>query len=119
MSNRSAAPDAAAPLGVQAVAVAVAAPDTPAITRERALRYQTGRQLQGVSGTVVGYDRGDPANSITTVIPSPADGMPTHAYARLGMADGIILTQPQIYDNASNDEQLTAYEQATLARIAR
>jgi hypothetical protein len=98
-------------------AILIADPDTPSITRERALRHQTGRQLQGHSGLVVDYDRGDPAHSIETVM-LPRH-LPSGAYARLGMADAQRLPTTEIYDAATTDAELSAYQASMLARIAR
>lgn len=102
---------------VHAEAVAVADPDYVTIERGRALRAIIGRGLQGGAGIVIDYDRGDPEHSFTRVV-QPFHN-PTTAANRIGMRDGVYLPQPESYDQGTTDEQLTAYEQATLARIAR
>jgi hypothetical protein len=103
---------------VHAQLVPVADPDTSAITRERALRQRLGSMMQGHNnGTVVDYDRGDPVHSFERIVPHV--NLPAQAYAQLGMRDQAIIGQPQIYDMGSTDEELTAYQAAMLARIAR
>lgn len=116
MSRRPAASDAMAT--VHAVAVPVADPDTASIRRERGLRNQLGRMMQGHAGDVVDYDRGDPEHSYTRVL-SRTDA-PAGLYARVGIADAAILGPPtEIYDVASTDPELTAYQASMLARITR
>lgn len=105
------------PVRVYPVAVATAAPDEVNERRERALRRIIGRGLQGHSGTVIGYDRGDPENSITAVM-APVHN-PTAAMARIGMRDGLLLDQAVVQDQATNDPELSAYESAMFMRIAR
>lgn len=105
-------------LPVYAAVVATAAPDTLARNRERSLRNQIGHALQGQSAGVVGYDRGDPANSIT----APITVQPTvaAAQARVSYADAQRFTdQAQVYDLGTNDPEMNAYNAALLARIAR
>lgn len=118
---RSTAPPRSTPAvlpGLHVEAVLVADVDTGAINRERALRQMTGRQMQGVAGSVIDYDRGDPAHSFMGVVagvPSPA-----RAYARIGRGlDQAQLANGEVYDLATTDAELTAYQQAMLARIAR
>lgn len=117
MSSRTPRMPAGGTVGVYAAPVATAAPDTVNINRDRAIRRMIGRGLQGHSGTVIGYDRGDPANSITAVM-APMHS-PTQAIAQVGAKDQILLAQPEIYDQASNDPDLSAYEQNLFRRILR
>lgn len=104
-------------LTVHPQTVAVADLDHDGRAFEQAIRYQTGRQMQGMSGIVVGYDRGDPAHSEERVMPLTT--LPSRAYAQLGMRDTQRLPQSEIYDTGSTDAELTAYQAAMLARIAR
>lgn len=105
-------------VGVQAQAVAVASPDALNIVRERSLRNQLGHSLQGQTGTIVGYDRGDPAHSITG--PVRAQALPSAAMARVGYSDAQRFTDPaQIYDLGTTDPTANAYQAALLARITR
>jgi hypothetical protein len=111
-------PTQALPVGVHAQAVAVADPDATNITRERSLRNQLGHSLQGQTGTIVGYDRGDPANSITAVVRPLA--IPSAAMAHVGFSDAQRFTDPsQIYDLGTNDPEMNAYQAALLARVTR
>lgn len=102
---------------VHAEPVATADPDWATIERDRSLRRIIGRGLQGGAGIVVDYDRGDPAHSFERVVQPFHD--PTAAANRIGMRDGVLLTQSEVSDWGSTNETLTAYEQAQLARIAR
>lgn len=111
-------PTQAATVAVHAQAVAVADADTVSITRERSLRNQLGHSLQGQTGTIVGYDQGDPANSITTVMRPIA--LPSEAMAHVGFSDTQRFTDPQqIYDLGTNDPEMNAYQAALLARVTR
>jgi hypothetical protein len=53
------------PTGYQAQTTLIAAPDLRSIARLRALSLRIGMGLQGHTGTPYGYDKGDPANSLT------------------------------------------------------
>lgn len=106
------------PVPIYASPVAVAAPDELNQVRERSLRHQLGHGLQGGSGTIVGYDRGDPGHSVTGPVQNVPS--PTSAYARLSYRDEQrILEQPQVYDQASTDPELDAYQASLLSRIGR
>lgn len=114
----AAGPPAVLP-GVHPQTVLVADQDTDALEREAGLRHMTGRQLQGVSGYVVGYDRGDPANSYERLVPrasQPAAAM-AHLAGHNALSDRLPGTE--VYDTATTNEQLNAYQAAMLARIAR
>lgn len=103
-------------------AVLVANPDTSALNRERALRLALGRPLQGGSGSVIDYDRGDPAHSFTGYAPPGLAPRVNAAQAAIGRSPSqalATLPDAEIYDLATNDGELTAYEQTMLARIAR
>jgi hypothetical protein len=102
---------------VHAQPIMVADPDTFAIRRERAIRNVEGRGLQGNTGYVLDYDRGDPAHSFEQVLQGTS--VPANPYANLGIAEAVILAQTEIYDQAINDAELTAYEANLLSRIAR
>jgi hypothetical protein len=111
-------PTQVVPTGVHAQAVAVADPDSLNIIRERSLRNQLGHALQGQAGTIVGYDRGDPANSTMTVVRPLA--IPSTAMAHVGFSDAQRFTDPQqIYDLGTTDPTANAYQAALLARITR
>lgn len=59
------------PSGYQPVTTLVAAPDVRAVARLRALQLRIGLGLQGHTGTPYGYDKGDPANSLTGPVDNP------------------------------------------------
>lgn len=105
-------------VAVGSAAVAVAAPDAQNIYRIRALQHELGMGMQGYTGTVYGYDRGDPANSATGPI-DYAQPQPTGAFAKQTFTTQMLLDQPQIYDSATNDPAQAAYRANLLARIAR
>jgi hypothetical protein len=102
---------------VHPYAVPIADPDRVAIDRERAIRHEAGRALQGNAGYVVDYDRGDPEHSYTRVVQGTTGA--TAAIARIGMRDAIYLPTSEVYDTGSTDAELTAYQAAMLARINR
>jgi len=103
--------------GVRTEAVLVANPDVATIGRDAALRAFIGYSNQAPAGQVVDYDRGDPEHSYTRVVVPWQD--PTGSIARIGMRDGVHLAQGEVYDIATTDEELTAYQAAMLARISR
>ena len=121
MFRRRATPNAAAsvPMSTHIEAALVANPDTPAINRERALRYATGRLMQGNAGMVVDYDRGDPEHSFNRVIAHTTS--PAVAYGRIGRSGPAAAynPNPEIYDLGTTDATLTAYQVNMLARITR
>lgn len=116
-ASAAAAAKQGAPLAVHVECTAVADPDVASIERERAIRSMTGELMQGHNGTVIDYDRGDPAHSFTAVVTTPIPV--ADAYARLGVRDAVHLANPEFYDLGSSDEQLTAYQANLFARIAR
>lgn len=58
------------PSGYEADIILRARPDVAVIARQRALQLRYGLALQGHTGTPYGYDKGDPANSLTGPVPS-------------------------------------------------
>lgn len=120
-ANAQTAP-AATPAATVAVAparIAVAAPDTLNQVRVRSLLHQVGVTLQGASGGVVGYDRGDPAHSVTGYV-NTAQQLPTTAYAHQRFRDEQRLTDQAVsYDLATTDARFNAYKLNQLARISR
>jgi len=96
-----------------------AVPDTLSINRERALLYSIGVGLQGYAGTAVGYDRGNVANSMTTVI-DPLSS-PTSAMANVGrIADAANMAPPaEITDIVMSDPALDPYQALLWNRIGR
>lgn len=105
------------PIGrVHVEAAVVADPDTANIQRMRAINLNIGKGLQGYAGTVVGYDRGDPAVSLTTVM--PGGNMPTAALAQVGrIADQA--PPATIQDIAMSDPSLDPYQSLLWQRISR
>lgn len=114
--SQGASPVALPGLRVHPELALVADPDYANIQRQRAIFLQTGKQLQGFSGQVVGYDRGDPANSLTQVL--PGGPLPTAAIAQVGKpAD-----QPPvavIQDVVMSDPALDPYQAMLWNRISR
>lgn len=105
--------------GVHVQAAVVANPDYANIKRQRAIFLQTGKQLQGQSGTVVGYDRGDPENSFRTVLQSAS--LPSIAMAAIGRpADAIRMAPtPEVTDLVMSNPDLDGYQALLWNRIAR
>lgn len=97
----------------------VARADTISVNRNRALNYRIGVGLQGYSGTAVGYDRGDPANSLTTVLVGTPS--PTLALATIGrIADATAMAPPaEITDIVMSDPALDPYQALLWNRISR
>lgn len=75
-------PGRGAPTGYHAETILVANPDTRAIARLRVLNQRIGLGLQGHTGTPYGYDRGDPARSLTGPVPTAGASI-TAAQARI------------------------------------
>lgn len=119
---RVAAPPQTPPgnLGYHTEVALVGNPDVVNIDRQRALYYRVGLGLQGLAGTVIGYDRGDPAHSLTAVINNP-ERTPTNAYAAIGRpADALTMAPtPEFSDMASTNPQLDPYNALLWNRIAR
>lgn len=106
-------------LGVHTEVIVVGNPDTPVIQRLRALNHRIGLGLQGYSGQAMGYDQGDPANSMEYVIPTTTS--PTSAYAAIGRpADAVAMQTPsEITDIVMSDPDLDPYQALLYNRIAR
>lgn len=113
--------------GYHTEAVVVGNPDVPSIGRVRRLFVENSLGMQGQSGEVVGYDRGDPANTLTAdlaqVYPGEAVPNPVTAQARLGVADQIVLGTPTYADvPATTAESIadgSSYRELLRRRIAR
>lgn len=119
--RRDVTPVAGGELGYHTEIAVVGDPDRPAIARQTMLFAEIGAGLRGYSGTVVGYDRGDPANSLTAVMPQPATETPMQAAARVGhIADAAKMAPtPQFADQAALDPALDPYQAQLFYRITR
>lgn len=112
MSIRSRALRASPVIGLQAD------PDTATIDRLLSLQATIGAGLNGRNTDVVGYDRGDPAHSLTGWVagaPDPAAGYAA-VYAGKGNA---YTTQQTIQDTALTNPDLDPYNALLLARMSR
>lgn len=105
---------------IQHVLVPVPEADTANINRYRGLVGQIGAGLQGGSGYVIGYDRGDPAHSLNAVIPVATT--PTAAIADVSRpADAALIAPTPQWQNmvSTGDPGQDAYQVALFQRIAR
>lgn len=100
--------------------IVVGNPDRPVLRRERALRQQIGHGLQGYSGQVRGYDRGDPAHSLTALVnagPHPTAALAAIAPAKL--RDAATLDPAEYSDRALTNPDLDPYMAALWNRLNR
>lgn len=112
MSIRSRALRATPVVGLQAD------PDTATINRILTLQRTIGAGLNGSNTDVVGYDRGDPAHSLT----GPIEGAPnpTTGYAAVYAGKGnAYTTQQTIQDTALTNPDLDPYNALLLARMSQ
>lgn len=112
MSVRSRALRASPVVGLQADA------DTATINRVLSLQGTIGRGLNGGNGDAVGYDRGDPAHSLTGWVEGAPN--PTAGYAAIYAGKGnAYTTQQTIQDTALTNPDLDPYNALLLARMNR
>lgn len=96
----------------------IALPDVAAIGRQRALDHRLGAGLAGHAGTVIGYDRGDPAHSFERVV-DPIRS-PTAALARIGTpADATRMAPPPEVTDMASAFELGAYQSTMWTRGSR
>lgn len=108
-----------ATLGYRQVIGLEAEPDVRNIQRDRGLRWQIGRTLQGDSGAVIDYDRGDPAHSLEAVVPPRTT--PTQAIAQVSRIQdqAVIGGVPEISGVPMTDPNLDPYAALQWWRAAR
>lgn len=105
--------------GYRRVVALEAVPDYATIHHSRALNYSIGLGLQGHTGQVIGYDRGDPATSLNAVMPPQSN--PTLAMAHVGHLSDALSTAPpaEITDIVMTDPALDTYQEMLWNRITR
>lgn len=112
--------------GYHTEAIAVGDPDVPNRRRVGRLFAETNLGMQGHSGEVVGYDRGDPAHTLSADLGLVAPGAfipdPITAQARLGIADQITLSKAPSYAEVPSVDAIASgdsYKQLQWARLGR
>lgn len=117
--TRGGTPDDSNTLNVCREVALYAEPDRPSIARNNALTLQIGNQLAGGSGYIVGYDRGDPATSLTGAV--VITQQPTAAMAQVGrLADqAAFIPTSEFYDMSTTDPSQDPYQSLLFQRIAR
>jgi hypothetical protein len=102
--------------GLVAVTTLEARPDTATLRRLAALNGSIGRGLAGGSGLAIGYDRGDPATTLTAAvsgIPQPTDALA----AIVGSKSLQALPTPEYADVAMTDPSLDPFQVALWRRM--
>lgn len=104
--------------------------DAPANARVARLFFENNLGMQGHSGDVVGYDRGDPAHTLSAdlalVHPGQYVRNPINANARLGLADQVLFSATPDYGEVASVDpaQITdpnngSYRQLLWQRLER
>lgn len=106
-------------LGFHRESILVADPDGPSSARVLGLQAFAARGMQGATGTVIGYDKGDAAHSLTG--PVNAAPSPTVAVANVSKPSDSVMLGPvaEYSDLASADPEQGSYAEQLFSRIGR